>query len=111
MRVFCATQRYSDWLCHGDGFSQAKFRDYLESQNYPHQVEKEQLLFQKVLGYANTSGSILEQLGSGGEHRGNMPPALTHLALISAASSVDRALGGTKDPGGSSAPILRHVAL
>jgi GH15 family glucan-1,4-alpha-glucosidase len=62
-----------------------------------HQIEKAQLLFEKVLGYANHLGLYSEQLGSGGEHRGNMPQALTHLALISAASSLDRALDGTKD--------------
>ena len=62
-----------------------------------HQVEKAQLLFEKVLGYANHLGLYSEQLGSGGEHRGNIPQALTHLALISAASSLDRALDGTKD--------------
>jgi GH15 family glucan-1,4-alpha-glucosidase len=62
-----------------------------------HQVEKAQLLFEKVLGYANHLGLYSEQLGSGGEHRGNTPQALTHLALISAASSLDRALDGTKD--------------
>ena len=62
-----------------------------------HQIEKAQLLFEKILGYANHLGLYSEQLGSGGEHRGNMPQALTHLALISAASSLDRALDGTKD--------------
>ena len=62
-----------------------------------HQVEKAHLLFEKVVGYANHLGLYSEQLGSAGEHRGNMPQALTHLALISAASSLDRALDGTKD--------------
>jgi GH15 family glucan-1,4-alpha-glucosidase len=62
-----------------------------------HQIEKAQLLFEKILGYANHLGLYSEQLGSGGEHRGNMPQALTHLALISAASSLNRALDGTKD--------------
>ncbi len=65
-----------------------------------HQVEKAQLLFEKILGYANHLGLYSEQLGSGGEHRGNIPQGLTHLALISAASSLNRALDGTKDTWG-----------
>ncbi|HXP10095.1 MAG TPA: glycoside hydrolase family 15 protein, partial [Acidobacteriaceae bacterium] len=70
---------------------------FVECLARSHQVEKAQLLFEKVLGYANHLGLYSEQLGSGGEHRGNMPQALTHLALISAASSLDRALDGIKD--------------
>jgi len=61
------------------------------------QVEKAQLPFGESTGYANHLGLYSEQLGSGREHRGNMPQALTHLALIAAASSLDRALEGTKD--------------
>ena len=70
---------------------------FVECLARSHQTEKAQLLFEKVLGYANHLGLYSEQLGSGVEHRGNMPQALTHLALISAASSLDRALDGTKD--------------
>ncbi len=62
-----------------------------------HQTDKARLLFEKILGYANHVGLYSEQLGSNGEHRGNTPQALTHLALISAATSLDRALNGTKD--------------
>ena len=62
-----------------------------------HQVEKARLLFDKMLGYANHLGLYSEQLGSSGEHLGNFPQALTHLALISAATYLDRALSGTKD--------------
>ena len=62
-----------------------------------HQVEKARLLFDKMLGYANHLGLYSEQLGSSGEHLGNFPQALTHLALISAATYLDRALSGIKD--------------
>jgi GH15 family glucan-1,4-alpha-glucosidase len=62
-----------------------------------HHVEKAQLLFGKILGYANHLGLYSEELGSSGEHRGNIPQGLTHLALISAATSLDRALDRTKD--------------
>ena len=61
------------------------------------QVDKARLLFDKMLGYANHLGLYSEQLGSSGEHLGNFPQALTHLALISAASYLDRALEGIKE--------------
>jgi GH15 family glucan-1,4-alpha-glucosidase len=61
------------------------------------QVEKAQLLFDKLLGYANHLGLYAEELGGNGEQLGNFPQALTHLALISAASFLDRRLSGNKD--------------
>jgi GH15 family glucan-1,4-alpha-glucosidase len=60
-------------------------------------LDKARLLFDKMLGYANHLGLYSEQLGSSGEHLGNFPQALTHLALISAASMLDRKLDGTKE--------------
>jgi len=38
-------------------------------------------------------GLYAEQIGSSGEALGNFPQAFTHLALISAAYNLDRALG------------------
>jgi GH15 family glucan-1,4-alpha-glucosidase len=51
-------------------------------------------LFEKMLGYANSLGLFLEQIGLSGEQLGNTPQALTHLALISAAYYIDRELSG-----------------
>jgi GH15 family glucan-1,4-alpha-glucosidase len=62
-----------------------------------HQTEKARLLFDKMHGYANHLGLYSEQLGSSGEHLGNFPQAFTHLALISAATSLDRALSGKEN--------------
>jgi hypothetical protein len=44
-------------------------------------------------GYANHLGLYGEQTGNSGEALGNFPQAFTHLALISAAFNLDRALG------------------
>ncbi|HMF78307.1 MAG TPA: glycoside hydrolase family 15 protein [Bryobacteraceae bacterium] len=61
------------------------------------QIEKARLLFEKMLGYANHLGLYSEELGSSGEHLGNFPQALTHLALISAATFLDRRLSGNRN--------------
>jgi GH15 family glucan-1,4-alpha-glucosidase len=67
---------------------------FIECLARSHQTEKARLLFDKMLGYANHLGLYAEQLGSSGEHLGNFPQAFTHLALISAATFLDRALSG-----------------
>ena len=67
---------------------------YIECLARAHQVEKARLLFDKMLGYANHLGLYSEELGSSGQHLGNFPQAFTHLALISAATYLDRALTG-----------------
>lgn len=67
---------------------------YIECLARAHQVEKARLLFEKMLGYANHVGLYSEELGPSGEHLGNFPQAFTHLALISAATFLDRALDG-----------------
>ncbi|HEY3989161.1 MAG TPA: glycoside hydrolase family 15 protein [Acidobacteriaceae bacterium] len=59
------------------------------------QLDKARLLFEKMLGYANHVGLYSEELGRSGQHLGNYPQALTHLALISAATYLDRALSGS----------------
>ena len=51
------------------------------------------LAFEKMLTYANHVGLYAEQIGRAGQPQGNFPQALTHLALISAAFNLDRALG------------------
>ncbi len=70
---------------------------FIECLARSHQTEKARLLFDKMLGYANHVGLYSEQLGSSGEHLGNFPQALTHLALISAATFLDRALSGKEN--------------
>jgi GH15 family glucan-1,4-alpha-glucosidase len=61
----------------------------------PRRLEDARLLFEQMLGYANHLGLYAEQTGPSGEALGNFPQAFTHLALISAAFNLDRALGGS----------------
>lgn len=49
-------------------------------------------MFEQMLGYANHVGLYSEEIGKRGEHLGNFPQAFTHLALISAAINLDKAL-------------------
>jgi GH15 family glucan-1,4-alpha-glucosidase len=56
-------------------------------------LEEARLLFEQMLGYANHVGLFAEETGHSGEALGNFPQAFTHLALISAAFNLDRALG------------------
>jgi GH15 family glucan-1,4-alpha-glucosidase len=60
---------------------------------YPDRLEEARLMFEQMLGYSNHLGIYSEEIGIGGEALGNTPQAFTHLALISAAFNLDRALG------------------
>lgn len=60
---------------------------------YPDKLEEARLMFEQMLGYSNHLGIYSEEIGIGGEALGNTPQAFTHLALISAAFNLDRALG------------------
>ena len=55
-------------------------------------LNEARLVFEEMLGYANHLGLYAEQTGSSGEALGNFPQAFTHLALISAAWNLDKAL-------------------
>ena len=86
-----------DGLPGSDGSFTACSFWYVECLARAGELEKAQLLFEKLLGYANHLGLYSEELGSDGRHLGNSPQAFTHLALISAATYLDRALSGTRD--------------
>ncbi len=58
----------------------------------PDRLEDARLIFEQMLGYANHLGLYAEETGQRGEALGNFPQAFTHLALISAAFNLDRAL-------------------
>ncbi|HSG81589.1 MAG TPA: glycoside hydrolase family 15 protein, partial [Gemmatimonadota bacterium] len=59
----------------------------------PTRLRTARLIFEEMLGYANHLGLYAEETGPKGEALGNFPQAFTHLALISAAFNLDRALG------------------
>jgi len=92
-----AERTHVDGVAGGEGTFTACSFWYIECLARTGQLEKAQLLFEKMLGYANHLGLYSEELGANGQHLGNFPQALTHLALISAATYLDRALSGTDD--------------
>lgn len=69
---------------------------YVECLARAGQVDKAHLEFEQLLRYANPLGLYAEEFDSQGRHLGNTPQALTHLALISAATFLDRKLNGEK---------------
>ena len=66
---------------------------YVEALARAGRLDEARLAFEKMLTYANHVGLFAEQISRHGEQQGNFPQALTHLALISAAYNLDRALG------------------
>lgn len=58
-------------------------------------LEEARILFERMLGYANSLGLYAEEIGRRGEALGNFPQAFTHLGLIAAAVHLDKALGET----------------
>jgi GH15 family glucan-1,4-alpha-glucosidase len=66
---------------------------YVEALARAGRLNEAQLVFEKILTYANHLGLYAEEIGPSGEALGNFPQAFTHLALISAAFNLDRQLG------------------
>lgn len=67
------------------------------SHAHPEKLDQARLIFERMLTYANHLGLYAEQTGPQGEALGNFPQAFTHLALISAAFNLNRALEGAAD--------------
>jgi len=78
-----------DGIAGSEGtFSMCSFW-YVECLARAHDLRQARFIFEKALGYANHLGLYAEQLGPCGEHLGNFPQALSHIALISAAWNLD----------------------
>jgi GH15 family glucan-1,4-alpha-glucosidase len=65
---------------------------YVDALTKAGRVTEARMVFEKMLTYANHVGLYAEEIGPSGEALGNFPQAFTHLALISAAANLDRAL-------------------
>ena len=65
---------------------------YVEALTRVGRLDEARLALEKMFTYANHLGLYAEQVGLTGEQLGNFPQAFTHLALISAAINLDRAL-------------------
>jgi GH15 family glucan-1,4-alpha-glucosidase len=88
-------QAWPDGLSGSEGtFSMCSFW-YVECLARAGDLKKARFIFEKALGYSNHLGLYAEQLGPCGEHLGNFPQALSHIALISAAWTLDKKLSET----------------
>ena len=97
VRRYEAERTNVDGLPGGEGSFTACSFWYIECLARAGELEKAQLLFEKLLGYANHLGLYSEEIGPSGQHLGNFPQAFTHLALISTATYLDRVLSGKDD--------------
>jgi GH15 family glucan-1,4-alpha-glucosidase len=89
---YLPSQAAPDGLAGQEGtFSMCSFW-YVECLARAGDLKQARFIFEKALGYANHLGLYAEQLGPCGEHLGNFPQALSHLALISAAWNLDERL-------------------
>jgi GH15 family glucan-1,4-alpha-glucosidase len=85
---------YHDGLDGEEGAFVACSFWYVECLARAGRIEKAHLEFEQLLRYANPLGLYAEEFDAHGHHLGNTPQALSHLALISAASFLDRKLEG-----------------
>jgi GH15 family glucan-1,4-alpha-glucosidase len=88
----------ADGLLESEGtFNMCSFW-YVEALARSGDVDQARFIFEKMLGYANDLGLYSEELGPRGQYLGNFPQAFTHIALISAAYCLDRALNEAGRP-------------
>jgi pentatricopeptide repeat protein len=71
---------------------------YVDALARAGQLDKALVTFEKMLTYANHLGLYSEEIALTGEQIGNFPQAFTHLALIDAAITLDRALDRDSGP-------------
>ena len=83
---------------------------WVEALTRAGRLREARLTFEKMLTYANPLGLYAEEIGHSAEALGNFPQGFTHLALISAAFNLDRALDRPHlASGGMEAPLLGYA--
>jgi GH15 family glucan-1,4-alpha-glucosidase len=88
----------SDGLSGSEGtFNLCSFW-YVQALAQAGRIDEGRYVFEKMLTHANHVGLFAEEIGPAGDALGNFPQAFTHLALISAAGSLDRALSREPPP-------------
>lgn len=92
VRRYLPSETPSDNLEGEEGAFAACSFWYVECLARAGRVAEAHLEFEKLLSYANPLGLYAEEFDGRAHHLGNMPQALTHLALISAATFLDRKL-------------------
>ncbi|WP_226573077.1 glycoside hydrolase family 15 protein [Acuticoccus sediminis] len=65
---------------------------YIEALARSARVEEAKTRFEEMLAMASPTGLFAEEVDAMGRHLGNTPQALSHLAMISAAVALDRAI-------------------
>jgi GH15 family glucan-1,4-alpha-glucosidase len=93
--------RYQTGGAHSDGlpgsegtFSACSFW-LVETMARSGRLREARFMFEKMLTYGNHLGLYAEEIGLSGQALGNFPQAFTHLALITAALTLDEALNQT----------------
>ncbi len=75
-----------------ESFSVAASFWLIECLTWAGRLEEARMYLEKLLSYANHLGLYADKIGLSGESLGNFPKAFSHMALISAAVHLDRAL-------------------
>ena len=70
---------------------------YVDALAQSGRLRQARFTFEKMHTYANHVGLFAEEVGPSGEQLGNFPQAFTHLSLIMAATTLDKALDQQRD--------------
>jgi GH15 family glucan-1,4-alpha-glucosidase len=71
---------------------EAQSDDHVEALARSGRIDRARNVFEKMFTYANHVGLYAEEISPTGAQLGNFPQAFSHLALINAATTLDREL-------------------
>ena len=92
------TESGAGWAAATEGAFTACSFWFIECSRAPENWIRRDSCLRRCWAMPTTSGLYSEELGRSGQHLGIIPQAFTHLALISAATYLDRALSGDLPP-------------